>query len=388
MSVLLAIGALALAFWVYLLAARGGFWRERVAPACPPPPQWPEVVAVVPARNEAYSIGRAVHSLLTQDYPGRFRVIVVDDHSEDETAALARRAAADAGQSDRLEVISARPLPQGWTGKLWAVAEGLERAETTAEAAGYALLTDADVVHAQENLAELVARAERDSLDLVSLMVRLQCETFAERALIPGFVFFFQMIYPFRWVNRSARKTAAAAGGCMLVRRRALGRIGGIASIRGALIDDCALARAIKAGGSIWLGLASETVSLRVYRGFGDIARMVARSAYTQLKHSPVLLALTIVGTALVFLGPPALALGSFFVDGAGLAGGLGWGAWALMTLSLLPTLSYYRVSFIWALALPAIALFYLAATLQSALQHRLGRGGQWKGRIQAGAGT
>ncbi len=384
MTVLVLVGAVTLAVWLYLLSARGGYWRERIAAPVAELAVWPEIVAVVPARDEAASIPAVVCSLLAQDYPGRFRLVVVDDHSEDGTAALARDAAERLGAGDRLSVVPARALPDGWTGKLWAVAEGLAHAEAMMGTAPYALLTDADVVHAPTNLKELVARAERGRLDLVSLMVRLNCRTLAERALIPAFVYFFQMLYPFGWVNNGDRRTAAAAGGCMLVRRSALQRIGGIARIRGALIDDCALAEAIKDEGDVWLGLADRTLSLRVYPRFGDIERMVARSAYTQLRRSPALLALAVGGMALVFLAPPLLAfIGAVMADGAPLSL-MGMAAWVMMAGSFAPTLRYYGVSLLWAPMLPAIALFYLGATLHSAYQYRLGRGGEWKGRIQA----
>jgi hopene-associated glycosyltransferase HpnB len=375
----LAVGALALAVWLYLLLARGFFWRHDPPLDATPPPRWPAVVAVIPARDEAAGIETCVRSLLGQHYPGRFGLVVVDDHSTDGTAALARQAAAAKGAADRLRVIAGRALPPGWSGKLWAVAQGLEAAQDWMPTAEFVLLSDADIAHDANNLADLVQHAEARGLDLASLMVVLHCETWAERWLIPAFVFFFEMLYPFAWVNRRDRRTAAAAGGCMLVRRAALARIGGVAEIRGALIDDCALAAAIKPGGPIWLGLARQTRSLRVYEKVGDIWAMVARTAYVQLDHSPLLLGLTVIGMALTYLAPPVLVLVG------GLPAVMGALAWAAMAIAYLPTVRRYGRAPVWALLLPLVALFYVAATIGSAWRHYRGRGGQWKGRVYAG---
>ena len=374
----LALGALACAIWAYLLLARGGFWWHAPRLAAAPPAHWPAVVAVIPARDEAEGIEACVGSLLGQDYPGALGLVLVDDHSSDGTAGLARRAAAALGRADRLQVVEGGALPAGWTGKLWAVAQGLEAAERWMPEAAYVLLSDADIAHDRRNLAELVAHAEANRLDLASLMVVLHCESWAERWLIPAFVFFFEMLYPFAWVNRRDRRTAAAAGGCMLARRSALARIGGVAAIRGALIDDCALAAAIKPGGPIWLGLATRTRSLRVYPRLGDIWLMVARTAYVQLGHSPLLLALTVLGMAVTYLAPPALLLAG------GLPGLLGGLAWLAMAVAYAPTLRRYRRSLVWAPLLPLIAVFYTAATVGSAWRHYRGRGGAWKGRVYA----
>jgi hopene-associated glycosyltransferase HpnB len=381
MIVPLALAGLSLAIWLYLLLAHGGFWRE--APRAAPQttrqtaPRWPEVVAVVPARDEAESIAAAIGSLLQQRYSGRISVVLVDDHSSDDTGAIARDAARAIGAEDRLTVIAARDLPAGWTGKLWAIQEGLRHLAASGSTAELVLLTDADIAHHPENLAELVARMETGGLDLASLMVLLRCESFAERALIPAFVFFFEMLYPFAWVNDPSRSTAGAAGGCMLVRRAALARIGGIASIRDALIDDCALARKIKAGGPIWLGLTAKTRSLRRYPGLGDIWRMIARTAYTQLDHSPILLGATVLGLALCYLAPPVLV----FAGGA--AAPVAGLAWLAMTIAFVPILRLYGQPLVIAPTLPIIALFYLAATIDSARRHWQGRGGEWKGRVQ-----
>lgn len=372
-----ALAFLAAALWAYLVFARGGFWRVSVAGPPRWPDEWPAVVAVVPARDEALNVGRAVVSLLTQAYPGRLDVVVVDDHSSDGTAAAARGAAA-VGAEERLSVIAGKTLPQGWTGKLWALEQGIERANESAPESRYLLLTDADVEHDRDNVAGLVARAESSALDLVSLMVKLNCESFAERAIVPAFVFYFQMLYPFAWVNRRDRKEAAAAGGCLLVRREALARIGGLSAISGRLIDDCALAAAVKAGGPIWLGLARETRSLRRYPRFRDIWLVVTRTAYTQLRRSPLLLAGTVLAMALAFVVPPLATLA-----GGGWTAQLGLIAWVAMGAVYLPTLRYYGVSPAWAAFLPLVALFYMGATVDSARRHWARRGGEWKGRVQ-----
>ncbi len=364
--------ALALAIWLYLVFARGGFWlareRERGALALT---VWPEVVAVIPARDEAESIGATVASLLGQDYPGPLRLVLVDDESADGTAAVARAAA---GGSERLRIVAGSPTPQGWTGKLWAVAQGVAHAG----ASTWLLLTDADIVYERDALSGLVARAEAEGLALNSVMARLRCVSRAERLAIPAFVYFFQMLYPFAWVNDPARRTAAAAGGCMLARREALAAAGGIEAIRGALIDDCALAALLKRHGPIRLSLGERVKSLRRYPDFAEIRRMVVRSAYAQLRYSPALLAFTLVAMGLVFVAPAAAAL-----LGRGATRACGLGAWALMTATFQPTLRDYRVGPAWGLALPAIAALYAVWTFESAWASARGRGGFWKGRFQ-----
>ncbi len=367
------LGAAGCAAWLTLLGWRGGFWRERPFEA-PPLGAAPEVVAVVPARDEADVIGRVVAALAAQDYPGRFHVIVVDDGSSDGTAT----AAAGPGRT----VVRARTRPRGWAGKPWAMAEGLAAARHAAPDARYVWLTDADVVHGPDVLAGLVARAE-EGYDLVSLMARLGGTTVVERLLMPAYVFFFQMLYPFAWVRDPGRATAAAAGGCMLVRRTALERIGGMAAIADAVIDDCALARAIKPGGPIWLGLADASTSLRGYPGAADVWRLIARSAYSELGYSPVRLALAVLGMAVVYLAPPALA-----VAADGWARVFGAAAWASMVVAYAPTLARLGVALSFALALPVVALFYVAATIDSARRFAVGRGGAWKGRYQAHPGS
>jgi len=386
----LIIAAIVLATWLYLIAARGGFWRaaERdddgaVPAALPSMPQWPPVTAVVPARDEAETVGDTVASLLRQDYRGPFNVILVDDQSRDATARVAREGAAAFGAGDRLNVIAGRPLPAGWTGKLWAQNQGVEAVAQAANPPEYLLLTDADIVFAPGALSSLVARAERQGLVLNSLMVKLRCKSFAERMFVPAFVFFFQMLYPFGWVNDPRHATAAGAGGCMLVKREALQAAGGLASIRGALIDDCALAKLLKARGPIALALTDNANSRRAYPSIGDIRRMVARTAYAQLGYSPLLLAGTVLGLAVTYLAPVVLTL---LADGFAQFAGLF--AWALMAIAFRPNLRFYGMSglrsWLWAAALPAIAAMYMAFTLDSAYQHARGHGGMWKGRAQA----
>jgi hopene-associated glycosyltransferase HpnB len=359
-----AIGALALAIWIYLLTARGGFWRMRDESALPRPLAVPpSVIAIIPARNEAALVGRAVESLASQ-----VRVVVVDDASTDATADTARRAGA--------QVVTARPLPPGWSGKLWAVAEGIRQA--AADAPEYWLLTDADILHPPDAVIDLITRARSEGYDLVSYMVMLECRTLAEQALIPAFVFFFLMLYPPAWIRRSNRPAAGAAGGCILIRRDALERIGGIERIRHTLIDDCSLAREIKrSGGKVWLGLSARAHSIRSYNTFAEIGRMISRTAFTQLNHSWWLLAGTVAGLALTYLAPPLLTL--FAAPGA--AKGLGALAWLLMSIAYLPAVRFYSRPWFWSMLLPAIALFYTVATIHSAIAWARGRGGQWKGR-------
>ncbi|MBS0524250.1 MAG: glycosyltransferase [Proteobacteria bacterium] len=378
MSWSIGLGFLALAIWLYLLLGHGGFWLARERDQSPTTlVRWPAVTAVVPARNEADVIGRSISSLLRQDYPGTFRIVLVDDGSDDGTADRALTEAGDG--AGRLDVLRGSPLPAGWTGKVWAQHQGVGHALAADDKPDYLLLTDADIGHGPDNLRALVAQAENHGLSLVSSMVELSCRGWAERFLIPAFVFFFQMLYPFAWVADSKRAVAAAAGGCMLVRREALERIGGMASIRSEIIDDCALARRLKPQGAIRLGLTRRAKSLRPYEGLREIGRMVSRSAYAQLDYSPLLLVGTVAGMAITYLAPALLAL-----FGHGLAQAAGLATWLLMAIAFQPMLRFYRVSPLWGLALPAIALAYTIFTVQSALAVWRGQGGQWKGRAQA----
>jgi hopene-associated glycosyltransferase HpnB len=379
-----ALAALGLAAWASLLVARGGFWLARERIDTPPDrARWPAVVAIVPARNEADVIGRSIRSLLDQDYPGPFHIVLVDDHSRDGTAEIARDVARAHPQGARLTIHRAAPLPPGWVGKIWALFQGLRRADDISQAP-FVWLTDADIEHDSANLRRLVARAESENRALVSLMVLLSCAGFWERLLIPPFVFFFQKLYPFAWVNDPKRRTAAAAGGCVLVRRAALDAAGGLEAIKAEIIDDCALARRVKAAGhaSLWLGLTTEVRSIRPYEGLAGIWSMVARSAYTQLRHSPWRLAGTVLGMALVYIAPPLLVL-TYPLHGQALAAALGGLAWLLMSIAVLPTLRLYGQPARLAPLLPLAALLYSAMTLDSGLAHRRGRGGAWKGRVQ-----
>ncbi|HEX9446756.1 MAG TPA: glycosyltransferase [Dongiaceae bacterium] len=395
MQLWIILAGLPVGVWIYLLAFRGHFWLEQprllqaeaaqgLSSDGQSAPAWPSVVAVVPARNEAGVVGRAISALLRQDYPGSFRIILVDDNSHDGTAAEARAAAAAIEASERLTVVTGKRLVAGWTGKLWAVKQGLDQLDRQERKADYVLLTDADIDHAPDSLRQLVVRAlagdpKAGRYKLVSLMARLRTDTFAEKALIPAYVFFFQMLYPFAWINDPKKRMAGAAGGCMLVERKALKAVGGIAAIKDALIDDCALGRVMKSQGPIWLGLADNVSSLRGYPTWRDIWMLIARSAFTQLNRSTLLLIGCVIGMVLTYLLPPMLTMEPD--PGLRLPGII---AWSMMTISLLPCLYYYRRSVLWAPLLPLIALFYLAATVDSARRYWVGRGGEWKGRMQA----
>jgi hopene-associated glycosyltransferase HpnB len=371
-----ALTLLALLIWCGLILFHGRYWQA--GPILPPVPdgaRLPAVDVVVPARDEAPSIAAAIGSLTRQVLPGGapIRVILVDDGSTDGTAALAEAAAQ--GAAHPLTIVPGAPKPPGWSGKLWAVSQGL--AATTAD---LVLLTDADITHEPDHLARLVAKAEAEDLDLVSEMVLLHCESWAERALVPAFVYFFQLLYPFAQVADPRSRMAGAAGGTVLIRRRALERIGGIAAVRGALIDDVALGTAVKrSGGRIWLGHTRRARSIRLYPQFRDIWAMIARTAYVQLGFSPVKLAGTVLGMLLVWLLPPLAA-----VFGHGLARWFGLASWLIMAGSFLPSLGRYRLSPLWALFLPLIALFYMAATVGSAVNHMRGRSVMWKNRVYA----
>lgn len=372
------IAALSLLVWLYLLLFRGGYWLSSVRDdtVSDAPPATPRIVAVIPARNEADSIADSIGSLLAQDYAGRFSIVLVDDNSDDATAAIAERLA-QAAPKVPLTVLRGAPLPEGWTGKLWAVKQGI--AEASKDAPDFLLLTDADIVYEPHVVSWLASHAVSGRYVLTSLMAKLRCESFAERGFIPAFIYFFQMLYPFRWVNNAHRTLAAAAGGCMLVKADALARAGGIEAIRDALIDDCTLGKVMKEQGPIWLGLTDRVHSIRPSVGVGDIHAMVSRSAYAQLRYSPLVLALTILGMALTYWVAP---LAAAFGDGTVRL--LGLGTWAIMAVTFWPTLRFYGLSALWGFALPGIATAYMAFTISSALQHMLGRGGRWKGRDQA----
>lgn len=358
------MGILVLLIWLYLFLAHGRFWLSRPELPAALPAEFPDVDVIVPARDEAATIGPVMASLLAQDYRGRFRVTLVDDASTDGTAAQLTPAA-------NLNVIRLQTKPAEWSGKLWALHQGVMAVD-----APLLLFSDADIVHDSRHLASLVAKLEQSRADMVSEMVRLNCTSWAERALVPAFVYFFQMLYPFARVNNPRSPVAAAAGGTVLIRREALQRSGGIEGIRNSLIDDVALARAVKKSGAIFLGHSGLAVSIRRYEHFADIWHMIARTAFTQLRHSTGLLALTLLGMVLLWWIPVLLAL-----LGHGWQSILALGAFALSAVSYLPTLTRYRRNYLWAAALPLIALFYMAATLGSAVNYWRGRGARWKSR-------
>jgi hopene-associated glycosyltransferase HpnB len=368
------VGGLCLAIWLYLALAHGRFWRTSIRlPAGPMPVRWPSVAAIVPARNEAEVLPSTLPTLLGQRYPGRWRVIVVDDDSTDGTAARATAAG--------VEVVSTTGPSPGWTGKVAAMAAGVVQAGDV----DYLLFTDADIAYPPDALTTLVRAASAHDLDLTSQMVRLRARDGWERLIIPAFVYFFAQLYPFGRVNKPGR-TAAAAGGCMLVGRAALSDAGGLAQIRGAVIDDVALGRLLKRRGRIWLGLSDDIASVRAYPRLGDLWQMIARSAYTQLRYSPVLLAGTIVGLLLTYAVPPAAVVAGA-VTGDPLLVALGASSWLVMAATYVPMLRYYRLGIAWAVALPATALLYAAMTIDSARRHLLGRGARWKGRVGAAVG-
>jgi len=377
MSDLTILGALTVAVWTWLLLARGRFWQVSYnrAPINLPPPPRSSVAAVIPARNEADVIAPVVRALLAQrdfDIP----IYLVDDGSTDGTADAAR-SAASLGEMERLTVITGQPLPPGWTGKLWALHQGIEVAMQSKPE--WLLLADADVEQGANTVARLTALASDCGYDLASFMVKLHCKSFAERLLIPAFVFFFFKLYPPAWIRDSRHSTAGAAGGCILVRASALAQAGGIGAIRSALIDDCALAALIKKhGGKVWLGLTKQSRSLRPYDHLRDVERMVSRTAFHQLHHSVLLLLGTVLGMSLIYLAPVLLLF-----SGAGLPAALGAAAWLLMTIAYASMVRFYRLHVAWALTLPVAALFYEIATLQSALNYWRGSGGAWKGRHQ-----
>jgi hopene-associated glycosyltransferase HpnB len=371
------VATLTAVIWAYLALARGSFWRIKNSKLdAGDRAELPgRVVAIVPARNEAELIGPVVTSLLNQSVP--MLVVLVDDESTDGTADVARRAAEKAGKANSLIVIRSKPLPPGWTGKLWSMQQGIERARAFNPA--WLMLADADVLHGPETVASLGLIASPGNYDLVSFMVKLHCESLAEKLLIPAFVYFFFMLYPPTWIRNARRSTAGAAGGCMFVKAETLERSGGLESIRGAVIDDCSLARLLKQhGAKLWLGLTDQSQSLRRYDTFSDVEHMVSRTAFNQLKHSSLLLSGTIAGMVLTYLAPPLLLL-----TRSRLPILLGAAAWTAMSITYSRMVRYYRLNTAWALTLPLAAVFYLGATIHSAIKYWNGSGGEWKGRVQ-----
>ena len=377
----LAIGAasLSLAAWIYLIFFRGAFWRsdQFLAAANLAGRPWPEVVAVMPARNEADTITGAVASHLAQDYRGRYRILLVNDQSTDATPALAAQAA-DGNRA--LCIIEGRPLPEDWTGKLWAVKQGLDAIEELSPDAKYVLFTDADISHSANALRDLVAKAESQNLVMVSQMVMLRCRSIWEQLLIPAFVYFFQMLYPFRWVNDQNREIAAGAGGCMLVNREILAKAGGIEQIRDRVIDDCALAQLLKPFGPVWLGLSHECLSLPAYDRLSDIWAMVTRTAFVQLSHSVLALVAAIAAMSVIYLLPPvAVLLGSNINSPAVMV--IGLASWIAMSASYLPTLKLYRQPAWASVFMPVSALLYTLMTIDSARKFLTGKPPSWRNR-------
>ncbi|MGB5714376.1 MAG: glycosyltransferase [Waterburya sp.] len=375
------IVGLSLAIWLFLILFWGNFWLadQRIAYDADRIETYPTVWAVVPARDEAEAIALSLTSLLNQNYPGEFSVVLVDDNSSDRTREIAQATADQLGKRENLKIITGKPLAEGWKGKLWAMQQGVEYAQ--AQAADYILFTDADIKHDLDNLTQLVTKAETANLDLVSLMVLLRCQSFWEKLLIPAFVFFFQKLYPFPWVNNPHKSMAAAAGGCVLISNQALTSIGGIAGIKDALIDDCTLAQAVKSqGNKIWLGLSETTISLRGYDNLKVIWDTIARTAYTQLNYSPLLLFGTLIGMAMVYLVAPIYLIVGILTSNW-LVVGLCILTWLLMTWAYFPTVKLYKLSIVWGLWLPAIAFLYTLMTIDSAVKHYRGKGGAWKGR-------
>ncbi|WP_326632579.1 glycosyltransferase [Streptomyces sp. NBC_01318] len=378
----IAVGSLAV--WMWLLLGQGFFWRtDQRLPRRTAPDGWPSVAIVVPARDEADMLPVSLPSLLAQDYPGAAEVILVDDCSKDGTGDLARALSVRYGGLPVTVVSPGEPEP-GWTGKLWAVRHGISLARAREPAPEYLLLTDADIAHEPDSLRELVAAARSGGFDLVSQMARLRVASAWERLVVPAFVYFFAQLYPFRWVNRATARTAAAAGGCVLLRTAAAERARVPESIRQAVIDDVSLARAVqRSGGRIWLGLAERVDSVRPYPRLADLWRMVSRSAYAQLRHNPLLLVGTVLGLALVYLAPP-VTLAAGLLGGDPSAAWVGGAAWVVMAGTYMPMLSFYRQSLWLAPLLPFTAVLYLLMTVDSALQHYRGRGAAWKGRTYA----
>ena len=387
--ILLTIATLSLILWMFLLLFWGQFWRadQRLDNNNIDLTSYPTVCAIIPARNEADVLLVSLKSLLNQDYPGQFSIILIDDQSTDKTREIAQDIANHLNQSDRFKVILGKPLPVGWSGKLWAMEQGIQFVKNQDLTPDYFLFTDADIEHHVTNLKELVSKAEKENLALTSLMVLLRCDSFWEKFLIPAFVFFFQKLYPFPWVNNPQNKMAAAAGGCILVRRDRLEEIGSIPSLQEALIDDCTLAQKIKGlstpdnATAIWLGLTEKTKSLRPYNSLDTIWNMIARTAYTQLNYSPLLLLGTVLGMGLVYLAAPAILLLGVYLESGNLII-ISSLTWFLMTIAYLPTLRLYQLSPLWSLSLPLIAFFYNLMTIDSALRHWRGKGGGWKGRV------
>ncbi|PSF35038.1 glycosyl transferase family 2 [Aphanothece hegewaldii CCALA 016] len=392
MQFLFIISLLSLFIWIYLILFRGGYWlsNQKLEPNSKLDDFYPSICAVIPARNEADTIPISLPSLLKQQYTGDFKIILVDDQSEDCTGEIALKISKNLNQSPRINIIQGQPLPSGWSGKLWAMEQGLNYIQSQNINAKYILFTDADIQHDLLNITQLVTKAEKEKLALVSLMVLLKCESFWERFLIPAFVYFFEKLYPFSWANNPKNKMAAAAGGCILIRRDILEKIGGIEILKTALIDDCTLASEVKKfiqnnpnmeTKGIWLGLTETTFSLRDYPTLKSIWDLIARTAFTQLNYSTFLLIGTVLGMVMTYLiSPISIILGIILGNQIILA--IGLIIWLLMAISYYPTLKLYKRSPLWSFSLPVIAFLYTLMTIDSALRYWQGKGGGWKGRV------
>lgn len=372
-----------LIIWLGLLIFWGQFWLGvQLSLSDQKLKHYPNVWVIIPARDEADVIGTSLQSVLQQNYPGNFAVVLVDDNSSDQTAKIAQETAVNLSKKQQFNLISGQALPTEWKGKLWALEQGINYAKKQPITPDYFLLTDADIQHHDSNLKELVTKVETEKLDLVSLMVLLRCQSFWEKLLIPAFVFFFQKLYPFKLANNPRSFVAAAAGGCILINADSLEKIGGLASLKNALIDDCTLARKIKNNqGKIWLGLTGKTISLRPYDSLKSIWDMVARTAFYQLNYSWFLLIGTILGLTLVYLIPPLAIIYGIIAQNTVIAT-IGFVTYFLMVLAYFPTVRLYRISPIWSGCLSAIAFLYSLMTIDSAWKHLQGKGGFWKGRV------
>lgn len=386
-TTLIIINTIALIIWIYLILGRGKFWQatEKIPDDFPEITDFPSVCVIIPARNEAEVLPQTLPSILTQEYPEEsLKIILVDDSSTDETPSIAATTALNLGKNHLLQIISTPKLPPKWSGKLWAIHQGILHSQTFTNPPNYYLFTDADIQHHPQNLRQLISKAEIEDLELTSLMVLLKCENFWEKLLIPAFVFFFQKLYPFPRVNNPKKPTAAAAGGCILIAQETLTRIGGIERVSQALIDDCTLAEAVKSSSPytrIWLGLTEKTKSLRDYPSLESIWDMVARTAYTQLNYSPVLLVGVVLAMGLIYLVSP-ISLGLGLLMGNWLISSLSFAVYLLMVIAFIPTLKLYNCSPLWGLLLPIIGLLYTLMTIDSAFRHWQGKGGAWKGRV------
>lgn len=373
----LILASVSAVIWLYLALFRGRFWlaNQRLSTEHAQLDTWPDIAIVIPARNEQGVIKPTLTSFQNQDYPGYLSIIVVDDNSEDGTVDDIKHS-----RDTKTELLQGRAVPAGWTGKLWALQQGIDEILLRKPLPAFFLFSDADIIHPKESVRQLVLHAEERALELVSLMVRLNCRSKWEMILIPAFVFFFQKLYPFPWINNPSCKTAGAAGGCILIRTATLLQAGGLEKIKNQVIDDCALAQLIKPHGSIWVGLTQEVISHRPYASLKEIWNMVIRTAFNQLHHSACLLALSCIGMILTYVIPPAVfVVGAISLNFLLIA--IGGVVWAIMILCYAPTLRLYTRRPLEALLLPIAALMYTLMTIDSAQRFWRHKNPTWKGR-------